>query len=98
MRPPRKASHDESLESYLDRWPEALSHVPRAIIEDWLFRHNDIVADVINFPYKLEDWDFSLEHFEVRDLLSIRLYDSDLEWIDEVGRRAINDSDFRHFA
>lgn len=73
MYPPVKGYGDfevEPFESYSARWPVALSGIPRAIVEDWIYRH---WHDFRNHWMQMQPhrWEFARASFSSFEILSI---------------------------
>lgn len=92
MKPPRRNDpsdfEQESLESYLDRWPDELSNVPEDVIEHWLYRHNEQVEDFCEV-YDLGAWNFEIQSFDNEKIFEILHFEDELEKLDATGERLI---------
>jgi hypothetical protein len=75
---------EESLESYLEKWPEQLDNIPECVIDQWCYRHNDIFIKSWS-GYKPENWDFELVKLDCNQIFEIEHLDGELDHYDYVG-------------
>lgn len=78
----------ETFEQYVSRWPSDLPNFPRAVIKDWVYRHNPQFIDLWT-PLLPELWAFSLQEMTNEEIMSIQHLDGELEHYDYVGRRIL---------
>lgn len=76
--------HIESFEDYYARWPTELAAIPKAIIQDWVYRHwRDFKSHWISSAPHL--WNYRLEPFSNAEILSIDHVGNWIEDLDEEG-------------
>ena len=70
----------ESFEEYYARWPQKLSNIPRAVVQDWIYRHwADFRRDWI--AMRPQEWTYALTRFATEQILTI---DHIGAWIPEL--------------
>ncbi|MGY3571627.1 hypothetical protein [Vibrio paucivorans] len=86
----------ESFKSYYSRWPKNLRNIPKNIVEQWVYRHNETFLEMWSElrPHK---WSFQRKNFSVKECLGITHLPREIEHYEDVGNRYIrqvNDRDF----
>lgn len=79
---------EESLESYLEKWPDELDNIPECVIEQWCYRHNEIFIESWS-GYQPENWSFELIEFDNDEIFEIEHLDGELDHYDYVGNEFI---------
>jgi hypothetical protein len=59
----------ELFEEYFKKWPEELNHIPKEVIESWIYRHWSDFQDWI--PLQPEKWKYELCEFNNDQILEI---------------------------
>ena len=59
----------ELFEEYFKKWPEKLNHIPKEVIESWIYRHWSDFQDWI--PLQPEKWKYELCEFNNDQILEI---------------------------
>lgn len=77
----------ESFESYVDRWPAELDHVPLDVIKSWAYDHNEQVLEFTDELYDLTKWSFELIEFSNDKILEIMNFGSEMKHYDHIGNK-----------
>jgi hypothetical protein len=75
----------ESFDSYYSKWPPELADIPKAVVEDWIYRHWSDFEDRW-IPLEPHKWAYQLSTFTNDDILAI---DHVLTWIPELDAEGI---------
>lgn len=76
----------ESFESYKERWPSDLDHIPPDVIKSWAYDHNEQVMVLSEDVYDLGKWDFKLADFSNDEIMRIKHFDSEMRHYDHIGK------------
>ena len=87
---------EETLESYLEMWPDKLDNIPKCVIEQWCYRHNEIFIESWE-KYHPENWTFELVDFVNNEIMQIDHLDGELDHYDYVGEKFISQPSTRGF-
>jgi hypothetical protein len=75
----------ETFDEYYSRWPESLSHIPRGVVEDWIYRHwRDFSAHWIKLSP--QNWKYKLSEFSEIEIMEI---DHVGTWIKELDSEGV---------
>ena len=84
-------NHDtESFDSYFSRWPNALTSIPKEVVEDWIYRHWSCFEDdwIDLAPHT---WSFNRATFTNEEIMSIRHIGTWIEDLDLEGAEYVTD-------
>jgi hypothetical protein len=75
----------ESFDSYYARWPTELADIPKAVVEDWIYRHWNCFEERW-IPLEPHKWSYRLSTFTNTKILAI---DHVLTWIPELDAEGV---------
>lgn len=75
----------ESFDSYYERWPPELARIPKAVVEDWVYRHWHCFEDRW-IPLAPHTWSYEQSTFTNDQILAI---DHVLTWIPELDAEGV---------
>ncbi len=59
----------ELFENYYQKWPQALNHIPKEVVETWIYRHWSDFKDWL--PLQPESWGYELCEFTNEQIMEI---------------------------
>ncbi|HHX8571761.1 TPA: hypothetical protein ACVO35_000194 [Vibrio alginolyticus] len=75
----------ETFEDYYARFPKELANIPKDVVENWMWFHNEQVVEFSKL-YDFEKWTFELRDFDNDEIMAIRHFEYDLKLLDGKGQ------------
>lgn len=79
----------ESFKSYFARWPKRLGNIPKDVVEQWVYRHNESFLEMWS-SFKPERWSFRRTKLTTKQFLEISHLPGEVNHYESVGIRCIN--------
>ncbi|ROV57931.1 hypothetical protein EGH82_20770 [Vibrio ponticus] len=86
----------ETFKSYYARWPKTLRNIPKNVVEQWIYRHNDTFLEMWA-QMKPEKWSFRRKSFSTEQCRTITHIPKEMEHYEYVGERYIKQVHERDF-
>ncbi len=86
----------ETFKSYYARWPKGLRNIPKNVVEEWVYRHNETFLEMWSHM-KPEKWSFRRKRLSTNQCLDITHIPKEIQHYEDVGFRYIrhvHDRDF----
>jgi len=71
----------ESFEDYYARFPNELAHIPKDVVKNWMWYHNEQVVECSK-RYDFKKWAFDLQDFDNDKIMEIKHFEYDLMRLD----------------